>query len=166
MDPFVEVSLHIPDWTHSPFLPESATAAGVKYSPSTSATPTTVSSARTVSFRTKVIKDNGFNPVWQEELCIPFDCVGDMKDLIFVQFAVRQEGKDDDDDEPIGVYCVPLGCLERGEWSKITRSPRSAALTVTFANVPGFRHLPLHDAQLSQHLFSTLFVQVNIRDIN
>ena len=28
----------------------------------------------------------------------------------------------------------------------------------------GFRHLPLHDAQLSQYLFSTLFVQVNIRD--
>jgi len=36
-------------------------------------------------------------------------------DLIFVEFAVRQEGKDDDDDEPLGVYCVPLGCLEQGE---------------------------------------------------
>ncbi|KAF8153385.1 1-phosphatidylinositol-4,5-bisphosphate phosphodiesterase 1 [Crassisporium funariophilum] len=143
VDPFIEVSLHIPDWSHSPFLPESATAAGAKYSPSSDATTTSVSSARTVSFRTKVIKNNGFNPVWQEELCLPFDCVGDMQDLIFVEFAVRQEGKDDDDDEPLGVYCVPLGCLERG-----------------------FRHLPLHDAQLSQHLFSTLFVQISVRDIN
>ncbi|KAF9558973.1 1-phosphatidylinositol-4,5-bisphosphate phosphodiesterase 1 [Agrocybe pediades] len=143
VDPFVEVSLHIPDWSHSPFLPASATAAGAKYSPSTDATTTSVSSARTVSFRTKVVKDNGFNPIWQEELCLPFDCVGDMKDIIFVEFAVRQQGKDDDDDEPLGLYCFPLGCLEQG-----------------------FRHLPLHDAQLTQHLFSTLFIQVNIRDIN
>jgi len=113
VDPFVEISLHIPDWSHSPFLPESATAAGAKYSPSTDATTTSVSSARTVSFRTGVIKNNGFNPVWQEELCLPFDCVGNMMDLIFVEFAVRQEGKDDG--EPLGVYCVPLGCLEQGE---------------------------------------------------
>lgn len=28
----------------------------------------------------------------------------------------------------------------------------------------GFRHLPLHDSQLSQYLFSTLFVQIDIRD--
>ncbi|CAA7263436.1 unnamed protein product [Cyclocybe aegerita] len=143
VDPFVEVSLHIPDWTHSPFLPDSATAAGAKYSPSTNATTTSVSSARTVSLRTSVIKDNGFNPVWQQELCIPFDCVGDMMDVIFVEFAVRQNGKDDDDDEPIGAYCIPLGCLEQG-----------------------YRHLPLHDAQLSQHLFSTLFVRVSIRNIS
>jgi phosphatidylinositol phospholipase C delta len=114
VDPFVEISLHIPDWSHSPFLPESATAAGAKYSPSTDATTTSVSSARTVSVRTEVIKNNGFNPVWQEELCLPFDCVGDMMDLIFVEFAVRQEGKDDG--EPLGFYCVPLGCLEQGEW--------------------------------------------------
>lgn len=24
IDPFVEVSIHIPDWTHSPFLPDKA----------------------------------------------------------------------------------------------------------------------------------------------
>jgi hypothetical protein len=29
----------------------------------------------------------------------------------------------------------------------------------------GFRHLPLHDSQLSQYLFSTLYVRINIRDI-
>ncbi|KAF8965764.1 PLC-like phosphodiesterase [Flammula alnicola] len=99
VDPYVEVSLHIPI---------------AKYSPSTDATTTTVSSARTVSFKTPVIKDNGFNPIWQEELCLPFDCVGDMTDLIFVEFAVRQEGKDEDN-EPLGVYCTPLGCLEQGK---------------------------------------------------
>ncbi|KJA21323.1 hypothetical protein HYPSUDRAFT_67845 [Hypholoma sublateritium FD-334 SS-4] len=141
VDPYVEVYLHIPDWSHSPFLPESAKAAGARYSPSTDATTTTVSSARTVSFRTPVVKNNGFNPVWQEELCLPFDCVGDMKELIFVEFVVRQDGESEDH-EPLGIYCIPLGCLEQG-----------------------FHHLPLHDAQLTQHLFSTLFVQINIRDI-
>lgn len=114
VDPFVQVSLHIPDWTHSPFLPESATTAGAKYSAPTDATLTAATSARTVSFSTCVVKNNGFNPVWQEELCLPFDCIGDMKELIFVEFSVRQEGKTDDDDEPIAIYCTPLSCLESG----------------------------------------------------
>ncbi|KAF9458895.1 1-phosphatidylinositol-4,5-bisphosphate phosphodiesterase 1 [Collybia nuda] len=143
VDPFVQVSLHIPDWTHSPFLPESATTAGAKYSAPTDATLTAATSARTVSFNTCVVKNNGFNPVWQEELCLPFDCIGDMKELIFVEFAIRQEGKDDNDDAPIAIYCTPLSCLESG-----------------------FRHLPLHDSQLTQHLFSTLFVKVSIRDVD
>ncbi|KAJ2933007.1 hypothetical protein H1R20_g4087, partial [Candolleomyces eurysporus] len=92
-DPFVEVSLLIPDWSKSPFLPESATKAGAKYSPPTGASATSATSARTISFKTKVVRDNGFNPVWNEHLHLPFDCVGGMTDLIFVKFTVRQEGK-------------------------------------------------------------------------
>jgi phosphatidylinositol phospholipase C delta len=107
------VSLHIPDWTHSPFLPDTA---GAKYSPPSDATATKATSARSVSFSTGAVKNNGFNPVWQEELCLPFDCVGDMKSLIFVEFAVRQEGKGGDE-EPLGVYCCSLGSLEHGECS-------------------------------------------------
>ncbi|KJA13424.1 hypothetical protein HYPSUDRAFT_209563 [Hypholoma sublateritium FD-334 SS-4] len=84
VDPYVEVYLHIPDWSHSPFLPE-----------------------------TPVVKNNGFNLVWKEELCLPFDCVGDMKELIFVEIAMRQDGKSEDH-EPLGIYCIPLGCLEQG----------------------------------------------------
>jgi len=92
-----------------------------------------------VSFRTGAVKNNGFNPVWEEELSLPFDCVGEMKDLVFVRFAVKQEVKEGE--EPLAVYCASLGSLNQG-----------------------FRHLPLHDAQLSQYLFSTLFVYINIRD--
>ena len=47
-------------------------------------------------------------------LHLPFDCVGGMLDLIFVKFTVRQEGKDDDNDEPLAIYCVPLGSLREG----------------------------------------------------
>ncbi|KAI0752611.1 1-phosphatidylinositol-4,5-bisphosphate phosphodiesterase 1 [Daedaleopsis nitida] len=136
LDPFVEVSIHIPDWTHSPFLPDGAADA---YSPPTSGTATAATSARTVTAKTGVVKNNGFNPVWEQQICLPFDLVGDMRDLVFVRFSVRQEDKDDD--EPLAVYCASLGSLNLG-----------------------FRHLPLHDAQLSQYLFSTLFVKIDVED--
>ncbi|KAI0786941.1 PLC-like phosphodiesterase [Abortiporus biennis] len=142
-DPYVEVSLHIPDWTHSPFLPN---APEVKegepvYSPPAVGTAVNATSARTITVKTGVVKNNGFNPVWEQSLSLPFDCVGDMKDLIFVRFAVKQEDKDDE--EPLAVYCCSLGSLNLG-----------------------YRHLPLHDAQLSQYLFSTLFVKIDIRDMH
>ncbi|KAH9903290.1 1-phosphatidylinositol-4,5-bisphosphate phosphodiesterase 1 [Cubamyces lactineus] len=136
IDPFVEVSIHIPDWTHSPFLPENTADA---YSPPTAATVVSATSARTVTCRTGVVKNNGFNPIWEQQICLPFDLVGDMKDLVFVRFSVKQENKEDD--EPLAVYCASLGSLNLG-----------------------YRHLPLHDGQLSQYLFSTLFVRIDIQD--
>ena len=56
---------------------------------------------------------NGFNPVWEEKLNIMFDCVGDMMDLVFVRFVVRQE-KDKDGEEPLAVYCASMGSLQCG----------------------------------------------------
>ena len=109
VDPFVEVSLHIPEWSVSPFLSDGATTGSAK--PPTATSSTSTVSARTVSFRTAVVKDNGFNPIWRKEICIPFDCVGDMKDLIFVGIAVHQENKG-----LIGVHCTSLGCLEQGRF--------------------------------------------------
>jgi phosphatidylinositol phospholipase C delta len=103
MDPFVQVYIYIPDWTHVPFIsssnddPPSLTSAG---------------EARTVSSQTKAVKSNGFNPVWQETLSLEFDCVGDMSELVFVHFVVRQAGGTED--EPLAMYCTPLRCLESG----------------------------------------------------
>ncbi|EGO18883.1 hypothetical protein SERLADRAFT_480572 [Serpula lacrymans var. lacrymans S7.9] len=136
INPYVEVSIHIPDWT----TPPTAQASTSQLIPSTSTTGSSSPTvARMLTYRTGVVKNNGFNPVWQETLSLPFDCVGGMKDLIFVRFAVRNEG--DNEEEPIALYCVNLGSLEMG-----------------------YRHLPLHDSQLSQYLFSTLFVEVAIHD--
>lgn len=140
INPYVEVSLHIPDWPQAsaPVPPESALFnphAGL-----TGETQVAATSARTVSCRTSIVKNNGFNPMWDEQLSLPFDLVGDMRDLVFVRFAVRQDGASDE--EPLAVYCASLGSLNLG-----------------------YRHLPLHDAQLSQYLFSTLFVKLDIRDI-
>ncbi|KAI5114602.1 hypothetical protein M0805_008002, partial [Coniferiporia weirii] len=141
VDPYVEVSIHVPDWARSPFIPDTPTA----YAPgpsSSSSTATLASSAlpRVTSVRTGVVKNNGFNPVWEERLQLPFDVAGDMRDLVFVRFAVHDEGSDSG--APLAVYCVPLGSMRLG-----------------------FRHLPLHDAQLSQYLFSTLFVHLDVEDV-
>lgn len=113
-DPYVEVSLYIPDWTQSPFLPKSAEQEGTQYSAPTDSKLGETSTARKVTLNTKAVVDNGFNPAWNETLHLPFDCVGDMKDMIFVNFAVRQAGKDDDDDEPLAIYCMPLGSINQG----------------------------------------------------
>jgi phosphatidylinositol phospholipase C delta len=72
-------------------------------------------------------------------LSLPFHVLGDMRELVFVRFAVREDG--DDDNEALAVHCVSLACLREG-----------------------FRHLPLYDAHASQYLFSTLFVQIKLRD--
>ncbi|KAJ7594064.1 PLC-like phosphodiesterase [Mycena floridula] len=133
IDPYVEVSVHVPDWTVAPDGTHVGLTADVEGPPSATA-------ACTHTYRTSVVKNNGFNPVWEEKLRIPFTCVGDMKDLIFVRFTVKQGDKDDD--EPLAVFCASLGSLQSG-----------------------YRHLPLHDAQLSQYLFATLFVRIHIHDI-
>ena len=119
LDPYVEISLHIPDWTHSPFLPStSSTASGAtapSYSPpNTTASTLSATTARAVTVKTFMVKNNGFNPVWEQSLSLPFDCVGGMLDLVFVRFVVRQEDKDDE--EPLAVYCTSLASLSLGEF--------------------------------------------------
>jgi phosphatidylinositol phospholipase C delta len=69
--------------------------------------------ARVISNKTSVVKNNGFNPVWEESLSITFHVVGEMKDLVFVRFTIRDEG-DDDESRPIAVYCSSLGSLRQG----------------------------------------------------
>lgn len=146
VDPFVEVSVYVPDWSTSPFLPPPIGSKAPVYSPpsgpntSTSPRPSTsdssdfapasvtasyapgesssgaksdnagASTARVISHVTSVVKNNGFNPVWQEQMSIPFDCVGDMMDLIFVKLQV----KDEYNDEEVAVFCAPLGGLRQG----------------------------------------------------
>jgi phosphatidylinositol phospholipase C delta len=93
IDPYVEVSVHFPDW-------------GLFSAPPVS------TSALQVSSRTSTVKNNGFNPVWEETLSLPFEVLGDMRELVFVRFAVREEG--DDENEALAVHCVSLACLREG----------------------------------------------------
>ena len=67
---------------------------------------------RATTVRTSVVKNNGFNPVWEEKVSLQFDCVADLLDLIFVRFAIKDERGTDD--EPLAVYCIPLGSIQQG----------------------------------------------------
>lgn len=163
-DPYVEVTVYVPDWTYcmdggrlekvdregeegeegeeGSVVPGSGSGSGATTGLKGGQVRARImvpSSARSMTYRTSAVKNNGFNPIWEEKIRIPFDCVGDMWDLIFVRFVVRQE--DREDENPLAIYCVSLGSLGHG-----------------------YRHLPLHDAQLSQYLFSTLFVKVQVKD--
>jgi len=94
LNPYVEVSVHLPDW-------------GLYSSP-----PASTTSALQVSNRTSTVKNNGFNPVWEETISLPFLVLGDMRELVFVRFAVREDR--DDENEALAVHCVSLACLREG----------------------------------------------------
>lgn len=149
IDPFVQVSVHIPDWvrpgsssngsngsngTPTPNGHESKKKTtdpdALVSSPLADIDPSFILTsnsgdpndpqlaharpARVISNRTGVIKNNGFNPVWEEMVSITFDIVGDMKDLVFVRFTIKDEG-DDEENRPIAVYCSSLGSLRQGK---------------------------------------------------
>lgn len=149
VDPYVEVSIYAPDWPNLSSSPPGTPTL----------TPNSNSTSRVVTARTGSVKNNGFNPVWQEKLHLTFSCVANLFDLVFVRFTVLRDGENDG--EPIAVYCISLGSLAMGmsclvSWA-VTLIRRSLCFT-------GYRHLPLHDSQLSQYLFSTLFVKCSLQD--
>ena len=126
--------------------------------------------------RTPTVKGNGFSPHWNTSMSILVEVpagsdldLGSLEsgssskvdvhklsrgllDLCFLRFEVYDEdlGLSDAassnssnssfDSDCVAAYAVPIGSLQ-----------------------PGYRHLPLYDAQLSQFLFSTLFVYSRIR---
>jgi phosphatidylinositol phospholipase C delta len=153
IDPFVQVSVHIPDWVRPGSSSNGSNGSNGTVSPigneSRKRTPDPESlvsspladidpnsmltmnsgdpsdpqlayarSARVISNRTGAIKNNGFNPVWEELVSITFDVMGDMKDLVFVRFTVKDEGEDEEN-RRIAVYCSSLGSLRQGEVSGI-----------------------------------------------
>jgi len=64
-----------------------------------------------------------------------------MLDLIFVRFAVLSDGESGA--EPTAVYCISLGSLAMGQYFE------NWWCNFALASFAGYRHLPLHDTQLS-----------------
>ena len=127
MDPYVEVTVHVPDWTHSQERMATASNHENGEVPAgalgntlheggqiTGSVTHNVLRARSLTYRTSVVKNNGFNPVWEEKVRVPFECVGGMWDLVFVKFVVKQEDKEGED--PLGIYCISLGSLGHGKF--------------------------------------------------
>lgn len=98
--------------------------------------------------RTKVVKGNGFNPVYHEEFKISFQAPGEMLDLCFLRLLVIDAGygsgnSGKEEDGVIGKVSVSLGCLQ-----------------------PGYRHLPLHDDSGQQLLFASIFIKSSISKVS
>jgi phosphatidylinositol phospholipase C delta len=97
VDPYVRVDVHLPTW------PTSAKTA----------TPAKNNVDRGLKTKTSVIRNNGFNPRWDETLELDFDILGGMSEFVFVRFIVKD--KDVDRDNWIGMYCAYLKTMELGE---------------------------------------------------
>lgn len=165
-------------------IKQSTTTASSDSSSSSSSTPlpaqtnTTAKKRYICRQRTSTVKSNGFNPIWNETLSftLSFNINGNIEesnsaqtstrgllDLCFLRFEVSEnvdskaaivgDGEDDDiqsnnisdEDELdcLATYMISLGCLGKG-----------------------YRHVPLYDAQLSQYLFSTLFIKTKMKVTN
>ncbi|KAG9291344.1 hypothetical protein G9A89_003448 [Geosiphon pyriformis] len=81
--------------------------------------------------RTKSVSDNGFNPIWKENLSFRIDC--EEAELVFLRFVVYDV--DVRNNEFIASYCIPVASLQ-----------------------PGYRHIPLNDQNGDQFLFTSLLI--------
>ena len=97
VDPYVRIEVHLPTWPTS-----AMTAAPVKNN-----------GDRGLKTKTSAIRNNGFNPRWDETLELDFDVLGGMTEFIFVRFTIKDQ--DVDRDNWIGMYCACLKTLELGE---------------------------------------------------
>ncbi|KAJ7700454.1 PLC-like phosphodiesterase [Mycena rosella] len=149
VDPYVEVSVHVPDW--SGFLhPSASTSSPSGTSPSPSlniiaspSPPTPTSTSASVTYRTSAVKNNGFNPVWEERLRIPFAAVVDMMELVFVRLAVRQDG----------------GGTRRSRWWCIAQVSRVCSKGTDICRCT------TRSCRSTSCMFSMLFVKMAVRDL-
>ncbi|PSR81529.1 PLC-like phosphodiesterase [Coniella lustricola] len=97
---------------------------------------------RPLKYRTQVIRENGFNPIFQKQC--KFDVRTKYPDLIFVRWSVKlSDGGSYNDRSPaVATYTAKLTSLKQG-----------------------YRTLPLLDHNGDKYLFSTLFCRINVQPI-
>ena len=97
-----------------------------------------------LKFQTEVIRENGFNPVFNEGR-FKFRVTTKHPELVFVRWSVKLSndgGNYSNNRPPIASYMAKLKNLK-----------------------PGYRHLPLHNHMGDQYLFSTLFCKIQVDPI-
>ncbi|KAK9458524.1 PLC-like phosphodiesterase [Lipomyces oligophaga] len=85
------------------------------------------------SWRTKIVRDNGFNPRWNEKFTASI--VDPLAELSFVRIQVYST-----DNTVFALFCSRIINLNEG-----------------------YRHIPLYDLQGEQFIFSTLFLKISLR---
>ncbi|EGG00001.1 uncharacterized protein MELLADRAFT_112249 [Melampsora larici-populina 98AG31] len=91
--------------------------------------------------KTKVVKRNGLNPIFNEKFKIPFDVQGGMLSLSFLRLLVCDDQLGEND-EILGRISIGLDSLQ-----------------------PGYRHLPLVDEVGHPLMFASLFIKSQIKEI-
>ncbi|KDN52167.1 PLC-like phosphodiesterase [Tilletiaria anomala UBC 951] len=92
----------------------------------------------TARLQTDVVRNNGFNPIWNAKLSVPIEVPAETSH----QSQSQSQGNSGTNANApaIASYTACVGALQEG-----------------------YRHLPLYDCHLTQHLFSTLFVRIRFR---
>lgn len=96
---------------------------------------------RPLKYRTKIIRENGFNPVFDNKFS--FDVRTKYPDLVFVRWSVKlSDGGNYDRSPAVATYTAKLTSLKQG-----------------------YRTLPLVDQHGDKYLFSTLFCRIKLEPI-
>jgi len=109
--------------------------------------------------RTRVITGNAYNPTWNESVRMSFDTYSGLLELCFLKVEVKT-AVTMGDDVSVAQYCASLRTIEQGEDNSRCIETRRSAHQPFLS--PGYRYLPLFDGQMSQYLFSTLFIKINL----
>ena len=85
--------------------------------------------AKSLEYRTRCVKDNGFNPVWNEKASFMVDCA----DFAFLVFEVFDMDLGDATDDVVGVSVVHLSSVQNGFYFLKFLSPPVAILFRPFS---------------------------------
>lgn len=112
--------------------------------------------------RTKVVKDDGFHPLFNEKMS--FSVTTKFETLVFVRFSVyNAESSDSSGRTLIATYTAKLISLQQGMFSLPNYHCDLSVVKLTVSL--GYRHLPLYDLQGEQFLFSTIFVKIDVNPV-
>ena len=102
--------------------------------------------------KTRVVNDNGFNPVWNEQLTFRIR----FPQMSLIYFAIYDSDAFSRDDK-LAYFCLPLTLMQTGE-----STPYVSTLLTPLSFDLGYRHIHLR-APNHDPIHSTLFVLVDLR---
>ncbi|KKY21398.1 putative 1-phosphatidylinositol-bisphosphate phosphodiesterase [Phaeomoniella chlamydospora] len=136
INPFIEIQMFSADDQRK----GSASAKGAGYD--LSARDGVSGSGRPYRMRTKIVQDNGYNPVFNEQIELSLETR--YPELVFVRWIVYNSP----DGRTMGSSC-----------------PQLAVFTAKLSNLQqGYRHLPLVSGEGEEFIFSTLFCKIKKED--
>jgi len=121
---------------------------------------------RTARLKTTTIKGNGFNPIWNQKLCIQLEIPAGDSTLARASDYMADEASG----RPDNLRALSRGLLdlcfikfEVCEDNQLDYSCLATNSVCLGSMLQGYRHVPLFDAYLTQYRFASLFIHYNIK---